>query len=205
MKAPLPTPVRDGGFTLMETLVALVVLGFVVAGLAQGLRFGITAWNRQAHSIDRDGALDATDRTLRTLFATMVPGSDPRAPAVIGSRDRLAFVATLPAGAPVSPIRLSDTVVGVDGAHRLVLRWTPHLHARVLGAPAPQEAVLLPGVDGVTFAYYRAGGDGHPGTWMDRWQSVDPPMLVRMHIEFRNHALHWPDLIVAPELRQDVE
>ncbi|MDR3537710.1 MAG: prepilin-type N-terminal cleavage/methylation domain-containing protein [Acetobacteraceae bacterium] len=205
MKVPPQGPNRDGGFTLMETLVALVVLGFVVAGLAQGLRFGVAAWNRQARSIDRDGALDATDRTLRTLFAAMVPAGDPQSPAIVGSRDRLAFVADLPVGAPVTPIRLSDTVVGVDGAHRLVLRWTPHLHARVLTPAIAQEAVLLPGVDGVTFAYYRAGGQGHPGAWTDRWQGVDPPLLVRMHIEFRNHALHWPDLIVAPERRQDVE
>ena len=49
---------QDSGFTLMETLVALVVLGFIVAGLAQGLRFGLVAWDRQAVVIDRDGAPD---------------------------------------------------------------------------------------------------------------------------------------------------
>jgi prepilin-type N-terminal cleavage/methylation domain-containing protein len=29
------------GFTLMETLVSLIVLGFIIGGLAQGMRFGM--------------------------------------------------------------------------------------------------------------------------------------------------------------------
>jgi general secretion pathway protein J len=191
---------QDSGFTLMETLVALVVLGFIVAGLAQGLRFGLAAWDRQALVIDRDGALDSTDRTLRRLLAGMMPGSDQQNPAIIGTNSRLAFTSTLPQGAPAAPLRLSDIVLSVDAGHRLVMRWVPHLHARLAGSPTPREAVLLPGVSSLGFSYY---GSGKSTGWTDRWQDNQPPMLVRIHIGFVGNRLHWPDVIVAPMRRQD--
>jgi prepilin-type N-terminal cleavage/methylation domain-containing protein len=72
---------HDSGFTLVETLVALVVLGFIIVGLAQGLRFGMIAWGLQTKTIAGDSAMDTTDRTLRRLLAGMEPGYDPHHPA----------------------------------------------------------------------------------------------------------------------------
>ncbi len=192
---------QDSGFTLMETLVALVVLGFIVAGLAQGLRFGLAAWDRQALTIDRDGALDSTDRTLRRLLAGMAPGTDPERPGIAGTGTRLAFTSELPRGAPVAPLRLADIVLSVDAAHRLVMRWVPHLHARLAEPLTPREAVLLPGVAAVAFSYY--GGAGEGKGWTDRWRDNQPPMLVRVHIGFVGGHVHWPDIIVAPMRRLD--
>jgi len=194
---------RDAGFTLVETLVSLVVLGFIVAGLAQGLRFGMSLWDRQARGIDRDSALDSTDRTLRALLARMAPGDDPHAPAIRGDAARLIFTAELPANAPARPTRLADLALSVDAAHRLVLRWTPHLHARRLVPVIPQEATLLPGVRRVTFAYFRPASRRQPAGWVDGWQGVDPPELVRVHIGFDDSSRHWPDVIVAPMREAD--
>ena len=191
---------KDAGFTLLETLVALVVLGFIVAGLAQGLRFGLAAWDRQANTIDRDGALDATDRTLRTLLARMTPGNDPKNPAIEGVSDRVAFTAELPLAAPGATIRLSDMAIGIDGAHRLVLRWMPHLHAKLLVPRRPQEVTLLPGVAAITFGYFQAASG-----WSDHWKSNDPPDLVRVHLALSNPNVHWPDVIVAPMQRRGDE
>ncbi len=200
-----PNAQGDAGFTLLEVMVSLVILGFVVAGLAQGLRFGLSAWDRQARAIDHDGALDATDRTLRTLLAGMAPSVDASVPAILGTQNQLAFTATLPASAPAVPTRVADIVLGVDDAHALVLRWVPHLHAALFAPPAGQQAVLLPGVAGITFAYYRVPSAGQQGGWVAQWAGVDPPLLVRVHIGFLDPAQHWPDLIVAPMRRHEEE
>jgi general secretion pathway protein J len=192
------SPDRRAGFTLVETLVSLVVLGFIVVGLAQGLRFGMAAWDRQARSIDQDTALDSTDRILRALLSRMVPGVDPHVPAVAGDGFHLAFTAELPVNAPASPTRLADLTLGANASHRLVLAWTPHLHARLLGPAVLRQATLLSGVRQVTFAYFRPPSGQQPAVWVNQWQSVNPPALVRVHIEFENRAQHWPDVIVAP-------
>jgi prepilin-type N-terminal cleavage/methylation domain-containing protein len=49
----------NAGFTLLETLVSLVVVGLILSGLAQGFRFGIAAWDAQARLLASGGDLDS--------------------------------------------------------------------------------------------------------------------------------------------------
>jgi general secretion pathway protein J len=196
-------PDRRAGFTLLETLVSLIVLGFIVVGLAQGLSFGMAAWDRQARSVDQDGALDSTDRILRALLSRMMPGNDPHVPAVEGDAFHLAFTAELPANAPATPTRLADLTLSENAAHRLVLVWTPHLHARRLEPPVLRRATLLGGVRQVTFAYFRPASGRQPAGWVQQWQSVNPPALIRVHVVLDGPARHWPDVIVAPMCEAD--
>jgi general secretion pathway protein J len=57
------------GFTLIEILIALTLLGAVLVGLQQGTRLGLVAWDRQTATIHATAELDAVDRTLRALVA----------------------------------------------------------------------------------------------------------------------------------------
>ena len=189
---------RSAGFTLMETLVSLIVLGFIIGGLAQGMRFGVSVWDRQVRTIDRDSALDSTDRVLRMLLSRMAPGDDPQVPAIDGDAERLSFTADLPVNAPASPMRLADVTLDESADDRLVLRWTTHLHARRLVRPLVQRSILLSGVRRLRFAYFRPQTAHDAAGWVTSWQSANPPELVRMHIEFLDRSRHWPDVIVAP-------
>ena len=56
-------PSRQGGFTLLEMLVALVVLGLLVVGLTQGVRTGLALWSAQSRRIGTAADLDAVART----------------------------------------------------------------------------------------------------------------------------------------------
>ncbi len=193
------------GFTLLETLVALVVLSFIILGLAQGLRFALSAWDHQAVAINRDGTLDATDRTLRKLLAGMIPGNDPRIPAVVGTSAELRFTAVMPQMAPVGPARLADIALRVDGMNRLILRWSPHLHAKLLSQPPVHEEVVLAGVTGLSMSYFQQATTRQPAGWVDRWQSADPPELVRIHFILADKQMHRPDIIVASMNERDTQ
>ena len=193
------------GFTLLEVLVALVILGFIVTGLAQGSRLGLAAWDRQARAIDHDATLDSTSRTLRSLIESMLPGGGPLQPAIAGDAHTLVMTAPMPAAAPIDPVRLADIALGVDAHHQLVLRWVPHLHARVLSPPPSRSDVLIGGVAGIDFSYFGASAamPGQAG-WVTQWSDVNPPSLIRVHIRFVTGQT-WPDLIVAPMRRFDDE
>ncbi|WP_457836108.1 PulJ/GspJ family protein, partial [Staphylococcus aureus] len=64
----------ERGFTLLEILVALVVLGFLLAGLAQGTRFGLQAWGMQTRNVLRQADMDGTYRVLRAMVEAADPG-----------------------------------------------------------------------------------------------------------------------------------
>ena len=205
MSAPRSANHRSAGFTLMETLVSLIVLGFIIGGLAQGMRFGVDVWDRQVRMVDRDSALDTTNRILRMLLSRMAAGVDPRVPVVDGDAFRLNFTAELPVNAPSSPTRLADLTLSESQDGAFVLQWTPHLHARRLTPPVMRETVLLAGVRQVRFSYFREQTAHAAAGWTTSWRSANPPGLVRVHIDFHDATRRWPDVIVAPMCEADTD
>lgn len=191
---------RDGGFTLLETLVALVVLGFVMAGLAAGARFGLRAWGTQSRLIDARAELDAVDRTLRRLIEGMDPGGPNQAPLIEGGRGAMSFTSELPAVA-AAVTRRADVALLVDPGGRLVLRWTPRLNATRFGPPPPmEEAELLRGVARLELAYWpRPTPDAPVAGWRESWAEKALPELVRIRLAFPpGDGRRWPDIVAAP-------
>ncbi len=183
------------GFTLLEILVALVVLGLVLAGLAQGTRFGLRVAERQSATIAADADLDATERVLRGLIEQMDPGSLTSAALLDAGPGSLSFTANLAAVAPGLGIGEADVALGVTPDHRLVLRWTPHLHAtRLAAAPAGTETTLLTGVQRMEFAYCCQDGQ-----FVVAWPEKTLPALVRISLTFPGGGRQaWPPIVVAP-------
>jgi len=188
------------GFTLLEILVALVVLGFLVVGLAEGVSFGLRAWDSQEAFLNRHADMDAMERVLRGLVATADPGGVNEPAPFHGQAHTLAFVARLPMSATGLVTRSAEIGLGVDAKHRLVLRWSPHPHAeRLTPPPPPQQTVLLDGVDHVDFSYFRRPSQG--GGWVDIWNLQTLPELVRITVAFNgDDRRHWPTIEAAPML-----
>jgi general secretion pathway protein J len=187
------------GFTLLEILVALVVFGLLMVGLTQGVQFGLHARDMQARMLDTHGALETTDRVLRNLVEQMDPGTPDRPATVVGTGHSLSFATTLPNGATELARQPVEAILLVDGAHRLLLRWTSRLHAIRLGpAPGLSDSELLDNIDHVDFAYWEKAGNGG-GQWLDSWRGSPLPALVRIRFVFApgDHR-HWPEMIVAP-------
>jgi general secretion pathway protein J len=188
---------RPNGFTLLELVVALTVLGFLLVGLAQGTRFGLLAWVTEARVTGSNDDFNTLDTTLRHVIEGADPGDDLDPAPFIGSRDNLDCITTLPSVAGSSPSRQMRAVLMVDAAHRLVLRWRPYVHATRLGPPvASTETELLRGVSRIELSFWRSGGN-----WVDTWRAPDLPTLVRIRLLFpAGDTRHWPDIVAAPAL-----
>ncbi len=193
-------PNHDHGFTLLEILVALVVLGFLLAGIAGGVQFGQRAADMQARSIAAHADMGSVDRLLRRLVAAMDPGSLSDPAHITGGAAALGFTTDLGSAATAMGDGEADVGLVVDAGHHLVLRWQPALHAIRLGsAPAPQTSVLLDGVDRVEFAYW-GHAEGGGGQWLATWKERDIPPLVRIRLHFAPGTKRsWPDIIAATE------
>jgi general secretion pathway protein J len=192
-----PAAARARGFTLVEVLAALLVLSLVVAGLGQGLRFGMLAWGGATRASASADALDAVDRALRHMVAQADPGTEAKAAPFAGGPARLAMVSRLPP-LPGLPEHRVEAVLALEG-QRLVLRWRPHLHARPLRPPPPfAETTLLRDLARMDLAYWS------PATgWTSAWSAAELPAMVRIRLAFRDSSRRrWSDIVAAPELRR---
>lgn len=200
----MPNSRADAGFTLMEILIGLAVLGLLMAGLAQGLRYGFKVWDAQAATIARRDRLDAVDRTLRQLIDQTEVNEEEGKAAFVGLSDRFSFTTRLPSAlATVS--RRADVLLLVEN-HRLILRWTPRLHATRLADPRkPSDSELLTGVDRVEFRYWQPPtAEETTGGWQSSWKSRQPPELVKIRILFPpDDPRRWPDIIAARQRETD--
>ncbi len=188
----------DAGFTLLEILVALVVVGVVLVLLTQGVQFGLRITRLQAEFKDRNGDLVVVDHALRRMVALADPGTYPEPASLRGTAQRVAFTTELPLYGDGQTQR-ADVALSAE-AGRLLLRWTPHRHAELYaGEPDTQETVVLDGVERLELAYWSAGG------WAAAWTADKLPVLVRIRIVFpAGSRRRWPPLIVAP-IREALE
>ncbi len=194
----------ERGFSLLEVLVALVVLGLLIGTLTQGVRFGVGAVAAQARIVGVRGDEDAVERALRRLVEHMDPGTFTTPPEMTGAASRLEMVTELPLAAALlpgqdpaaGPVLRVDAALEADARHRLVLRWRPHVGGQRLSpAPPASEEVLLSGIDGLGFGFLSARQG-----WQAAWRGTELPLLVRIHVGFpKGDCRSWPDLIAAPQ------
>jgi general secretion pathway protein J len=184
------------GFTLLEILLALAVFGFLLVGLSQTVRFGLTAWRQDARMSDRKTDMEAVDRSLRSIVENLASEDDPSQPAINGSADAIAGVTRLRLpGSGLAPIRV-DADLAAPGS-RLVLRWRPHHHRQPFARlPPPVETELMNGVAGLQIAYLQ-----RTGVWGASGHKPDFPRLIRFQVIVTGEdSPHWPDIIIAPLL-----
>jgi general secretion pathway protein J len=179
------------GFTLLELLVAVALLGLLLLGLAEANREGVAGWRAQSRRLARTAELDGVDRMLRLL----VSSADPKRQPMVGGTDhRLVVNGSLPRSvAPARRAALMALTVTED--HRLVLQWRrPEAPAAPPESP-PAEIELLDGVRALEIAYRSAGA----GVWQRDWTDAAPPDLVRVHVAFEEgDPRDWPEIILAP-------
>ena len=184
------------GFTLLELLVALAVLGLLLDVLGLGMRFGMSVSSRVIRSSDISADLEAVDNVLRRLIEGMDPGHGRDPAPFVGATHRLDFITAMPDDGLAQEHRMRVGVF-VDSAHRLILRWRPYLRALPLRAlPPPSETELLSNVERIDLAFWQPGGG-----WSTAWRSSELPVLIRVRLTFPfGDPRHWPDIVAAPLL-----
>jgi general secretion pathway protein J len=183
---------RARGFTLVEMLVALVVLGLVMGGIVAALRVGMEGWRRQSAAMEQAGRVEAVDRSLRALVSA-ASGN------FAGDAHLLAFDTMLPMSVPAH-LRRARVEIRAD-AGRLALDWTARLAASAGGSQPKGTVELLDGVEGIRFRYWVQGPESLRGGWVDALPEGVQPLLVRVHFDFdRTRGAGWPDMVLAPRI-----
>ncbi|MCB2101832.1 MAG: prepilin-type N-terminal cleavage/methylation domain-containing protein, partial [Rhodobacterales bacterium] len=205
----------QGGFTLLEVLVALTLLGVIMAVLFGGLRFGARAWVGGEERVETATEFRAAYRVLRDLAGGSVPATwsrqgDPPAYLFRGAADRLVLATAHPLAAGRPGLhRYAFRVERRDGGPVLVLYQAPVNAEDAEDAPdadaRPEDGTVLigPAAD-MAFAYFGAERPDTPGEWSDDWPHENNlPRLVRLTVTGRD-GRDWPPLVLPLHTDMDL-
>jgi general secretion pathway protein J len=208
-------PRGEAGFTLLELLAALTILGVLMAMMFGGLRFGARVWETGDRSLRGLAELQTASGFIRRQIAQAVPadtgwGEQEAARAAFRGTEH-AFRLVGPAPSQFLPGGLYEMVFGISdaaaGPRDFSLWWRPLARgdeAAAVGIEADwrtRQAVLIEGVAEVRISYFGRGEemDEEP-RWHERWDTTAlPPALVSVRVAFpAGDRRFWPDLVVAP-------
>lgn len=219
--ARMSAPAREAGvagFTLIELLVAITLFAVMTGILAGGLRFGTRVWERA----DTVGAQVSDIETAFAIVRRLVSGALPLATTTPDGEPTMHFQGDINAVSFIGPAPVQAFVGGlhqitlarVHGStgEKLVLQVSdfapvpagPRARRSPAAAAAAKTVVLIDGAAAIDFSYYGPGEDTLDRSWQTTWiNRTLLPVLVAVRIRFpETDGRVWPDLIVAPEVRE---
>ncbi|HRF63384.1 MAG TPA: prepilin-type N-terminal cleavage/methylation domain-containing protein [Candidatus Competibacter sp.] len=190
---------RQSGFTLLELVVAITLVGLILVVLYSGLRLGLNGSDSGEQRAEATNRLRLAYEFLRRQLAqsmTVYRMNDQRENVVVfsGQPDSIEFVA--PMLTQLGQGGLYRVRIGASDGH-LWIRWRLY-QPNDPDAGEERERVLLEGVSGIEWAYFgpERDDDQTPPRWRSDWASTERrPLLVRLNLTHQGEP--WPDLVAA--------
>lgn len=193
---------RAKGFTLLEVLIAVTLLGMVMAVLVASMRtFGTTRVTLDQVSARVD-EIRTVSSFLRSTIGTALPLERPEL--FKGEEGEFDAGVTFFSGDSTQMVWVSPVIAGarLGGAYaihlaheqdKLVLRWHPYRLdlSQDQWSDLPTRA-LIESVDDFQIGYLPDYGE----EWLDEWQPAkSSPVAVRLNI--RSNERFWPELVIS--------
>lgn len=202
---------KQTGFTLLELLIAMTLLGMILVLLFGGLRLGVRSWDASQKQIDSLNSIRSLENFLRRELSLAYPylwkNSQGRRVAFLGERNKLNFVAQLPSRVGGGGLYLISVELQQRAkVQRIVWKHLP-VNAQMQDFSALAEipemvlaASELENVEEIWLTYFGQENDSAAPRWLDRWvDGTRLPMLIRVQVKLSNSA-QWPEFVVAPML-----
>lgn len=195
------------GFTLLELLVAMTLLGLLSVALFSGLRFGTQVWARSeaaTAATDKVYAFQALlSREIARAYPLFVTGNDVTDAHVEfnGTSQAMRFLGPDPQGSGAM-LKIELSAVRDGNAWAFEILKHPELSL------AQNDTIMaeLRGLRSAEFSYFGAQDEKSAPAWHTNWQHMKRlPALIRIRAKFvPGTGTAWPDLVVAPRIEADV-
>ena len=202
------------GFTLLELLISITLLGMILVLLFGGLRLGVRSWDAVQQQVDNLNTVRSVESFLRREMSQTQPyrwkaGTGQRL-AFVGERNKVNFVAQLPARIGGGGLYAISLEIESDAnGKRLVWRHVPlsPLVQDFTAVSIVPKMILagaeLSAVDDIWLTYFGRLNVSTAPAWLDRWESdTRLPMLIKVQVRFAS-GTEWPDFVVAPLLASE--
>lgn len=204
---------KSAGFTLIELMVGLVLVGLILAALGGALRTGILASELVESRTERIGDI----RLIQAFLRRQIQSARPVSWTGTGPNRRKIFTAFDGAQNAVSFIGFMPPAAGRAGLHQvriqrrggnlvLIKRITSGERQRFDFSRNADQTVLLSGISRLRFGYFGASARDAEPRWHDKWTSLARlPELVKIDVDFVDSGPGaWPQLVAQPMIASAV-
>ncbi len=185
---------QSSGYSLVELVVVMLLLGMIALACESGLHFGTQVWSHTETRAQSEGQVVSSQTILRALLAHILPRAKGDDITFEGEPTAISFDVVPPqafqaGGTAHAQLR----IVSSQNAAQLVLEM------QSIAAPAFKRRAILDGDVGLMrFAYLDASGQSQ--TWLSYWRDRNRlPAAIRISTA---DTKTWPTLIVRPIIVQ---
>ena len=205
---------RNNGFTLIEMLIAMTLLGVMVVLLFSSLRIAAESWNAgeaKTVAVNKKSVVYQFFKnrfsTIKPLLTQYVENADEgglNQPVFLGLNNRLRFVAALPTSSARKGLQVFDiTVTPNDGQDYLTMKVALSPYLQTEAAP-PETVVLLDHIKQCLFSYYGNKNLESSGEWQEEWLGTEQlPQLIKVQILLDDDSF-WPNMVFPVKINSQV-
>ncbi len=196
---------KQRGFTLLEMVIGITLLGLLLTLLYGGLRLATRSWESGETSVATQSRQAAVSAYLRRQIGQIFPlrwkmEDGLEVTAFSGEANTIRFAAPISAHLGPGGLHLIAIEPVADGQETdLILRWQlplPEQKAFDFSEEASQSK-LVRGIESVGFSYFGALSTDSEPSWHETWRVEDNtmPLLVRVRIKPVDGD-EWPEILV---------
>ena len=183
----------QAGFTLIEVVLAMLLLGAMMLLLYAGLTFALRSWDagdvNGRRVADRRIGENFVRRELSEVFPLRWKDPTQVKFAFEGKAGSLKFASSRAAGVSQGGLSIVglDVETGKDNRTRNLVMRRAMAHDDVndfTPLDAAEKSILLPEVEGVAFAYFGSENDFTDAKWYDEWTfAARMPTMIRIRAQ----------------------
>jgi len=195
------------GFTLLEVIIATVLLAMIMTLLLGGMRVGAGSWEQGERLADRASRLLVVDNFFRShlndvkpIFESPTDTHQVGAPPVLsfsGGSAWLEYAGTLPPQVRGGIYKFRLHLVEDGERNDLKLSIRPFSTGEKGPSEPIEDVLVLENVKSLRFSFYKKTTVDGESKWMGEWKENFLPSLIRIEVKLRDEP-EWPAIIVAP-------
>jgi len=173
----------SSGFTLLELMISIAILGIIVVIVAGAMKLGIQSVERGERKIDAlermRTSLNIVEAQIQCMTSLTYDDNGEKKRYFKASRDSLQFSTNYSIWGGQRGYTIVSYDIGTDNNGKQSMKATE----TVVGMSNSRETSLMGSLDKIYFEYFSKGPTDEKGSWVDDWtDDVNIPEKVKLHL-----------------------